>query len=546
MFGESAEVARHGVSGRLLAWAEAFEVWLQEKESKHTRSAVKQAKYAWQKLLSNRQGSRLWELGDEDIQAHVEWMEAQGYAASTIENELASIRSFYRWCDERRVDPLCQPGFNPAAGVKRPAQRRFATARIWSQAELEQLLGFARRDASPLGKREYAFFQTRLQVGVATRAIRGLQWGQLVQDEKIQVRWRREGDWTRFPDGAWAAIREYLEFSGRLAGMQAGFFIFAPLAGQGSSGDNTRAADWAPGRCISAKTARKNLKIYGRALGIPERLLNLEALRNTAIRLQLDAGKSIAEMQVFLGSQAEGKQTKFKMKLLPPMPPDPDPGEGDIAEILLPNRKAVHFQPGHGLLHGYYLESQPAEGVLAVISEGITGVEEEMAGLRLLARGLVERQTTAERKYTPQLADAHSRAASRVSDMIQVEKQGQGENQWVDELLERFDQVMKELGEEPVSKQIRAEFEGSAALTITSRNLAEEIAGTRYMLRNVLAMAMETQPVPEYVHLVDIYGSGCVRLVRLLKREQGGLPGHGSNLLEVLREKMQEAIGWGV
>jgi hypothetical protein len=68
------------------------------------------------------------------------------------------------------------------------------------------------------------------------------------------------------------------------------------------------------------------------------------------------------------------------------------------------------------------------------------------------------------------------------------------------------------------------------------------------MLRNVLALAVETQPVPEYVHLVDIYGSGCVRLVRLLKREQrgqDGLPGNGTNLLELLRKKMQVAIGWG-
>ena len=43
-------------------------------------------------------------------------------------------------------------------------------------------------------------------------------------------------------------------------------------------------------------------------------LLNLESLRSTAIRLQLDAGKSIAEMQVFLDSQVAAKQTRFNRR----------------------------------------------------------------------------------------------------------------------------------------------------------------------------------------------------------------------------------------
>jgi hypothetical protein len=315
---------------------------------------------------------------------------------------------------------------------------------------------------------------------------------------------------------------DYLEVSGRLAGMHAGHYIFTPIAVQGSSSDNTSAVDWDAGRCISARTAQNNIKLYGRALGIPEPLLNLESLRSTAIRLQLDAGKSIAEMQVFLDSQVAAKQTRFNLKHLPPMPLDRDLREGEYAEIPLPNRKPVHFQPGHGLLHGYYLKSQPPEGVLAVIAEGIEGIEQEMVGLRVLARGLVERQMTAERKYTAQLADAHSRAAARVSEMIQVEKQlardGEGK-EWIEEVLERIDTTLKEYGEQPVGDQIRAEIEQPGESGITSRNLVEEIAAARYMLRRVLALALETQPVPEYVHLVDIYGSGCVRLVKMLKRE---------------------------
>ena len=69
MFGEAAEGTQRAASSRLLAWAKAFEAWMAENEAQHTRSAVKQARYAWQKLLRNRNimlphqaRDRLWEL----------------------------------------------------------------------------------------------------------------------------------------------------------------------------------------------------------------------------------------------------------------------------------------------------------------------------------------------------------------------------------------------------------------------------------------------------------------------------------------------------
>ncbi|MCK5315462.1 MAG: hypothetical protein KAJ53_10080, partial [Anaerolineales bacterium] len=52
------------------------------------------------------------------------------------------------------------------------------------------------------------------------------------------------------------------------------------------------------------------------------------------------------------------------------------------------------------------------------------------------------------------------------------------------------------------------------------RRLVEEIAALRYMLRNVLGLALGTQALPGFIRLVDIYGSGCARLVRMLKREE--------------------------
>jgi hypothetical protein len=74
----------------------------------------------------------------------------------------------------------------------------------------------------------------------------------------------------------------------------------------------------------------------------------------------------------------------------------------------------------------------------------------------------------------------------------------------------------------PVSESIRAgtqRWEEEAGIIVFS--LEEEIATTRHMLRNVLATALECEDVEEFTRLVEIYGSGCLRLVRMLKRERG-------------------------
>jgi len=529
LFGENAEAAQQGASGRLLVWARAFESWIAGRGAKYTPRNTRQDKLAWRRLLQAC-AKMPWELEQGDIQAHASCMETEGYTAGTIASELGLITNFYAWCCERQIDEQCAAGFNPAAGVRRPRVARYAGASLLSQGELEGLLMIARRDESALGKRDYAFLLARLHVGVPSRFIRRLQWGQLRQVElgdlggEVQVRWRLGGTWSRFPGEVWGAIIDCLQVSGRLQGMQADDFVFVPIAVQGSKSDNTHALDWASGRCISSRTAQNNIKLYGRALGIPERRLNLESLRNTAVRLQLDAGKSIAEMQVFLDSQVAAKLTRYRLGFLPPLPVDQDLGAGEIVEIPLPNRKPVHFQPGEGLLHGYYLKSQPADAVLAVLAEEIQGIEEQISGLRLLARGLVERQIAAQgSNEAAQLADAHSRAAARLAELINfdrsLEQESEGDNR-AENLLAVLDRIALRLGKEPNSEEIRAHvLGGDADLALSSRRLVEEIAAVRYSLRRVLAFALESAAAAEYVHLVEIYGKGCLRLVRLLKRE---------------------------
>jgi site-specific recombinase XerD len=118
-----------------------------------------------------------WELDQEDIQQHVTWMEAEGYAAITIYNALGIMAAFYRCCDEKQVDPHCEAGFNPASGIKRPNIELYAAAQLLSRGEVRALLGILQRGDSPLGKRDHAFFLARLRMGVPLGALQQLQWG---------------------------------------------------------------------------------------------------------------------------------------------------------------------------------------------------------------------------------------------------------------------------------------------------------------------------------------------------------------------------------
>jgi hypothetical protein len=106
--------------------------------------------------------------------------------------------------------------------------------------------------------------------------------------------------------------------------MRAETYIFVPLTNTMDEGPGSRAENWREGDCLSDVQAGKNLKLYGRLAGIPEKKLNLRALRNTAIRLHLEAGHSLEEMRAFLGSQVPPALARYRLRHLPQLP------EGDV------------------------------------------------------------------------------------------------------------------------------------------------------------------------------------------------------------------------
>jgi len=175
MFGDEAETAQRGASKRLLRWAGGFDEWMGERGKIYKPGATKQARLTFGRLMRSSP-IMLWEMKQEDIEQHRDWMAAEGYAASTIYNDLGTIANFYKWCDERRIDPDCEPGFNPAAGVKRPRVKRYDEVQLLSKGEVEALLRITQQDESALGKRDYAFILTRLRMGAPLKALQEMRW----------------------------------------------------------------------------------------------------------------------------------------------------------------------------------------------------------------------------------------------------------------------------------------------------------------------------------------------------------------------------------
>jgi hypothetical protein len=188
-------------------------------------------------------------------------------------------------------------------------------------------------------------------------------------------------------------------------------------------------------------------------------------------------------------------------------------------------------------------QSQLSQAVATVLSENIHGVEEEIVGLRVLGRGLLERQAQAkDSREAARLGDAYARMAYRLAGMIKAEQElgKKGESsEWAEAVLAMMDQHEVEQGRVPVSEGVRAQALGREEdLGEASRRLVEEVGAVRHVLRSTFRLAMEAEDTIEYLRLAESYGGNCMRLLRLLKMEEVD----AGKLERYLRELIQSAI----
>lgn len=249
------------------------------------------------------------------------------------------------------------------------------------------------------------------------------------------------------------------------------------------------------------------------------------ALRHTAAMLRLEAGDSPEEMQAFLDCSL----LKMSKNYLSALPAADEQKEGlrDLEKDppQLPDRAHYVFKPWEHMTHGVYAKSQPPQAVAAVLIENIRGMEDELVGLRIMNRELlVMQEQAADRVEMALLADAYTLSAARLAEMITAEEQmkkGREKSNWAEEFLGRLASRSAADGDvELYIEREKARALGSGAgLAVKARRLAEEIAGTRVVLRRTFQLVMECEDVRERAKLAGVYGSACNRLVRLLRLE---------------------------
>jgi site-specific recombinase XerC len=543
-FGDSATHAQRAASRRLRKWSRAFEDWIEQRKLEYQKDTVKHILLAWRRLA--RQSTKLpWQLTSADIDQHVLWLRQEGFAESTINGSLGFISGFFQWVDQNHLDSACPPDFNPAKSAVRLSLPLYNDVDMWNLAEVQALLDLLGRDDSVLGRRDYAFFLARLNTGVPLKHLQHLEWGQIEQRESgAWVKWRPGGLWVQLPGLVWQAVDDYLQASGRLDGMSTAKFIFTPQVQPVLQGSGTRAEDWLEGHPLSSSALLRILKLYGRQVGITESRLNFTALRRTAIRLRLDQGESLEGMQSFMDTRELPKCTRFRLARLPELSLENtlDPAKRD-RDLSVPLRVSKPLIGDEGTTHGFFSSRQNIQAVRAIMAENIQGMDQEIACLRQLMKGLLEREGDDLHQV-----EAYSQAARRLGELLPAneEKGREKQDTWAEEFLSKLDELSIRQGQPIVSPQIRQNaLRFSPGLMGATGRIVEEAATLRLMLRNVYRHALLQVGRREYVHLVDLYGLGCVRLSRLLKIGGGDEKGRLDNYLhamidEAIRELTRE------
>jgi hypothetical protein len=207
--------------------------------------------------------------------------------------------------------------------------------------------------------------------------------------------------------------------------------------------------------------------------------------------------------------------------------------------LSLPQRGLEHYRSEELRTHGFYARRQPPQAVADMLQQDIQGIDEEFAGLRILGRGLLARQEQTRSSHElASLMEAYTLLAYRLDEMVRAEKELQKkaeDDRSGQELLEFLERIAEALFEPaPVRDEGDALPFEAPELDEASRQLVEEVASLRCVIRNAFALAMEAEDTRTYMRMVDVYGSACTRMVRLLKS--------GDSPYARLREQFSQAL----
>jgi site-specific recombinase XerD len=533
MFGESARVWVKTASERLLAWAQAFDEWIESRKGGR-KGMVNNPLRSW-KLLLELVGKPPWEMTREDIESYRAWLEERKLAPSTVRHAITHISLFYSWCSQRATDAETGPGFNPAEGVYKHSDQGYSKSQLLTEEESTALLRILKHDEWLLSKRDYAFFLCRLWMGVPFQALQKLKWGQIqVLEDGAWVDWGPEKRSTCLPEEAWEAILAYLEAAGRIGekrpeGMPTEAYIFAPLADPLGTDAGGLASDWDEKRYLGSQQIWRSLKTYGNLAGIPDEKLTLSNLRFTASAQFLEAAGNREEMDAFLGSPGKRATMEFRknMRVIqarhmkdiqrkrrkPPSEP-----------VEMPARKSHRYRSEEKFQHGLYAASQPEEELEEMLAKDKTGLDEEIQGLRkLMERVMWLQLRTEDDTQAAALIHVYLAASPRLAELLKIKDTFDEVTPRDNEILQFMNFCFENVGMPILDiHQLReGVLDRDPIAKAKTDELVQVIAGDRLVVRSLFLMAMETEDPLKLAHYVQEYYRGCYRLARMLGEVKG-------------------------
>jgi integrase/recombinase XerC len=219
-----------------------------------------------------------------ELRGYVSALTEAGYAKTSIARRLASLRSFFRFCQrEGLVDG------NPAKPLRNPRRTR-TLPHFLSSDELDQLLT-APPGHDPMGLRDRAMLETMYSAGLRVSELVGMNDGDLDFDEGL-VRIRGKGRRERLaPIGSHAA-RAITIWQGH-----------RKLASNAPKGLQAPVFTNKFGRRLTTRSVGRMLEKYLRITGLDQRTTP-HTLRHSFATHLLDHGADIRSVQELLGHKS--------------------------------------------------------------------------------------------------------------------------------------------------------------------------------------------------------------------------------------------------
>lgn len=223
-------------------------------------------------------------VSPRDLRGYAAALHEAGYARTSISRKLASLRSFYRFAQQRQIAQS-----NPAKPLRNPREQR-KLPHFLTNEEVGKLLDApAGRDM--LGRRDQAILETMYSAGLRVSEVVGLNDGDLDFAEGI-ARIRGKGRKERLsPLGKYAidALRDYL--------------ATRSLAAEESQGREAPVFVNRFGKRLTTRSVGRMLEKYIAQTGLDNRTTP-HTLRHSFATHLLDRGADIRSVQELLGHKS--------------------------------------------------------------------------------------------------------------------------------------------------------------------------------------------------------------------------------------------------